>query len=367
MKIALIGCRGIPARYGGFETLAEQLAMRLAAKGHEVIVYCRSRYDPPLNLRGGGGSYNICRFVLPALYTKHLETISHTFLCALHQLFRPADAVLLMNNANAIFIPLLKLRQKKVFVHVDGLEWQRDKWGKLARAWHRWSEHWAVRWADGLISDSHVIVEYYEKTHGRRPIYAAYGADAAAPQDAGLLVPFGVKPGEYDLFVGRMEPENHPDLVIAAYNRLGNLAAAKPLVIVGWAPYAKAYEQRLRAMANPRVQFLGGVYGNAYRALLQHCRIFLHASSVGGTHPVLLEAMGEGKPILASDIPENRETLGDAAEFYDLNSGALATKLQGILENPSGMAALSQKALQRARNHYRWDEVADTYEKIFRG
>ncbi len=363
MKIALVGCRGIPARYGGFETLAEQLAVRLAAKGHQVLVYCRGSYAPR-DIKVPAG---VTRVSLPALYTKHLETISHTFLCALHQLFWPADAVLLMNNANAIFIPLLKFRQKKIFVHVDGLEWQRDKWGRLARAWHQWSESWAVRWADGLISDSHVIAEYYAKTHGRRPAYAAYGADFAASADVALLEPFGLTPGEYLLFVGRMEPENHPDLVISAHNRLGSLAAAQPLVIVGWAPYAKAYEQRLRAMANPRVLFLGGVYGNAYRALLQHCRVFLHASSVGGTHPVLVEAMGEGKPILSSDIPENRETLGDGAEFFELNSEALTAKLQGILEDPSASVSLSQKAKQRALKYYRWDEVADAYEKIFCG
>ena len=363
MKIAFMGCRGIPARYGGFETMTEQVAVRLAAQGHEILVYCRARYvaKDAVSLPG------LRRVFLPAVYTKHWETLSHTFFCVLHQCLRPGGVVLLMNNANAVFIPLLRLFGKKVFVHVDGLEWRRDKWGFFAKTWHRLSEQWAVSLAHGLVSDSHVIQAYYEKTHGRKPAYIAYGHGAGNVPDALGLKKFELESGKYLLFVGRLEPENHPLNIVEAYARIAATERPLPLALVGWAPYAQEYVQKMHAAANERVRFLGGVYSEDYRLLLHHCYAFLHASSVGGTHPVLVEAMGAGRPILTSDIPENRETVGNTAVFFSLEENHLAEKIRWLLNHPQDLKELGSQASQRAREHFDWDKVTENYEAFFLG
>lgn len=361
MRIALIGCRGIPARYGGFETLAEQLAERLAAKGHDVTVYCRGRYAAADAAVAPG----VHRIVLPALYTKHLETLSHTFLSVLHQCLRPGGTVLLMNNANAIFIPILRLLGKKVFVHVDGLEWQREKWGRAASAWHRFSEKAAARLAHGLVCDSEVIQRYYERTYRCRPAYIAYGALQEEPPNSRALEKFSLKPGEYFLFVGRLEPENHPAEIAMAYAQIPAAESPFPLVLAGWAPYAEAYGKTLRAIPDSRLRFPGGVYGEDYRALLHHCFAFLHASSVGGTHPVLVEAMGAARPIITSDIPENLETVGDTALSFSLEKRNLPEKIHYLLQNPQKAQSLGQRAASRATKVFNWDKVASDYETLF--
>ena len=368
MRIAIAGCRGIPGRYGGFETLAEQLSVRLAAKGHGVVVYCRARYGDADSHAPAG----VKRVFLPALYTKHLETLSHTFLCTFHQMLYPSQVMLLLNNANAIFIPFLKIRGVKVFVHVDGLEWQRQKWGWMAKAWHHFSERLAVRWADGLISDSRFIQAYYEKTHGRRPGYAAYGSFLDALPGAENLQKFGLTAGNYFLFVGRLEPENHPDLVIEAYARFlqpqKEAGGRPPLIVVGWAPYARAYVRDLHRRGQAAgVRFLGPVYGEDYKALLHHCRAFVHASSVGGTHPVIVEAMGAGRPILLSDIPENRETAGETALFFNLNPEELAQKMDWLFHNGPAAEKSGSAARARAQELFQWDAVAQRYETFLAG
>ncbi len=216
-----------------------------------------------------------------------------------------------------------------------------------------------------MISDSQYIADYYEKKYGCRPAYAAYGAAVSGGCDSALLKKYGLVPGKYFLFVGRMEPENHPDLVVEAYARLSEKENLYPLVMAGWAPYAKAYEKDVRAKASPRVRFLGGVYGADYGALLAHCRSLVHAASVGGTHPVLVEAMGAGRPIAASDIPENRETLGDAAVFFGLKSSELAAAWRQLLDDPAAAEELGKKARGRACEKFDWEKVTDRYEEIF--
>ncbi len=365
LNIAIMGCRGIPARYGGFETLAEQLSTRLALMGHRVLVYCRTRYVGVASKNPAG----VRRVILPAIYSKHLETLSHTLLCAVHQFFSPRGVVLLLNNANALCIPLLKLAGNKVFVHVDGLEWQRQKWGPMAKAWHRFSERLTVSWADGLISDSCFIQDYYEKQYGRKPVYAAYGYEEGPVPGSAELEKYSLKAGEYLLFVGRLEPENHADLVLEAYSTLQrsykNNGDILPLVMVGWAPYAKHYVRRLHEMAGASVRFLGGIYGEDYKVLLHHCRAMIHASSVGGTHPVVVEAMGAARPILLSDIPENRETSGETAILYGLDSSQLADKMRWALEHRQAAEEIGRKAQSRARTHFQWGAVAKSYEALF--
>ncbi|MCZ6649845.1 MAG: DUF1972 domain-containing protein [Acidobacteria bacterium] len=357
LSLSILGTRGVPARYGGFETFAEQLASRLATRGHRVTVYGRSRYSSaPL-----AGVESI---VLPALYTKHLETASHTFLSTLHCMQRRPDVVLMCNTANACFLPLLRATGIPTVLNVDGIEWQRRKWGRGARGVHLLAEHLAAAWADRVVADARFIARYYRERHGIVSAQISYGGDLPAPTGRELLTELGLEEGEYDLCVCRFEPENRPLTVVQAHRRLHH---PLPLVMVGGAPYARRYQEALHREAGPQVRFAGFRFGNEYRQLLFHARAFLYAGEVGGTHPVLLEAMGAGRLVLYHDTPENRETVGDAGiPFGPGGVEALRIVWEQLQTQPEWPRLYGTRARTRVQRHYRWDTITDAYEDLLR-
>src|SRR4051794_38617049 len=231
MKIALVGTRGVPARYGGFETCIEQVGLRLVKAGHEVVVYCRS-VDGEERL----SEYEGMQLVhLPALRKKSLETLSHTALSVLHLLAHPVDAAIVFNSANAPFLPLLRARGIPVATHVDGLEWKRTKWQGLGRKYYRTAESLAVRWSDALIADAQGIADYYDAEFSAPTELIAYGAPIISTPDPAKVAGAGLTARGYHLVVARFEPENHVHLIVDGYRRS---AATLPLVVVGSAPYA---------------------------------------------------------------------------------------------------------------------------------
>ena len=309
MRIAILGTRGVPARYGGFETFAEELGSRLAARGHEVTVYGRDS-SVPRGLR----SYRGMRIVrLPAPRSKYLETVVHTLFSALHALPRHYDIVYICNAANAPSAALLRAFGRRVVLNVDGLEWQRAKWGPAGRAWHRGCAWLAAHLPIEIVTDAQVIQAHYRQAYGRETHYFAYGSLAGRSPDDGTLARLGIEAGRYVLYVSRLEPENNAHVVLEAYR---HVATDLPLVIVGDAPYASAYIDRLKRDADPRARFPGAVYGAGYRALLSHAAAYVQTTEVGGTHPALVEAMGAQNAIAANDVPEHREVLGDAGLYY---------------------------------------------------
>ncbi|HEV8293210.1 MAG TPA: DUF1972 domain-containing protein, partial [Tepidisphaeraceae bacterium] len=313
MRIAILGTRGVPANYGGFETFAEELSARLAARGHDVSVFCRRHYAP----REMSHYRGVRLLVLPAIQSKHLDTVSHSFLSALYGLVHRFDGVLVCNAANSFCCGLLALRGTPTVLNVDGIERKRRKWGRAGRAYYRLSEWLAVRWATRLVSDAEVIREYYRRRYQAESSFIPYGFSAAETPDNGILDKLGVAPREYYLYVSRLEPENNADVVIKAHAQSGS---AKRLLIVGSAPYARKYVASLQAMASPGVLFCGPVYGPGYHALQAHAYAYIQATEVGGTHPALVEAMGYGNLVLANDTPENREVLADAGLYYARNN-----------------------------------------------
>jgi glycosyltransferase involved in cell wall biosynthesis len=360
MRVALLGTRGIPARYGGFETFAEELSARLAARGHEVTVYTRRHLALPGVAEHRGARVR----VLPALRGKAVETLSHTALSALAVSRAVADVVLLCNAANAPLLPLLHARGLKVALNVDGLERKRRKWGPVGRAYYRVCEGLAARWADRLVTDARAIQRYYRRAWRCNSAMIPYGGDLQPPAGDAALRRLGLERERYLLYVSRLEPENNPDRVIAAY---AGVPGELPLVLVGGAPYAAALRRRVAALAaaDRRVVLAGPVYGDGYRELLFNAAAYIHATEVGGTHPALVEAMGAGRVVLFLDTIENREVAGGVGVAFRFAAPyTLADALRELLAEPSRFARLAAAARARVAERYRWDAVTDAYETL---
>jgi glycosyltransferase involved in cell wall biosynthesis len=358
MKIAILGTRGIPASYGGFETFAEELSTRLAARGHSVVVYGRTniiRYREPY--------YRGVRLVLlPTVSHKYFDTIAHTFLSVFHVLFQDIDVVLICNSANSLFSFIPRLAGKPTVVNVDGLERRRRKWNALGRAYYRLSEWLSTFLPNTIVSDAEVIQRYYQERYGKRSYYIPYGADGLRVETRTALERLGLEPEGYFLYVSRLEPENNGVLVVEAFERL---ETDKRLVMVGDAPYAREYIAQLKATGDRRILFPGAIYGTGYRELLSHAFCYVHATEVGGTHPALIEAMGCGRCVLYLDTPENREAAGDAGLAYEKLPDVLAGRMRAVLRDATLREQLQRRAEQRVEQRYRWDDVTDRYERLF--
>jgi glycosyltransferase involved in cell wall biosynthesis len=361
VKLAIIGTRGIPAGYGGFETFAEECGAGLAARGHDVTVYCRSHYVRPARERYRG----VRLVVLPTLRFKHTDTVVHALLSTLHSLGGGYDAVLMCNAANAIFSAVPRLAGVPVALNVDGIERHRKKWSWPARAYYRLSERLATLLPNVIVTDARVIERYYAEEYGAGSVFISYGASADRPPAGATLAGLGVASGEYFLYVSRLEPENNAHRVVAAFEKV---RTQKKLLVVGDAPYARGYIAQLRSTPDARIVFPGAIYGLGYRELQAHAFCYVHATEVGGTHPALVEAMGVGGLVVCNDTPENREALGDAGLYSRIeDTAALAALLQDIEDAPDRYAHLRGAALERARACYSWEAVVDRYEKLLRG
>jgi len=361
VNVAILGTRGVPASYGGFETLAEELGRRLVDRGHRVTVYGRPGF-----VDAGLAEHRGMRVVvLPAVRSKHLETLSHTLVSALHAAGQRYDAVLVCNAANAPFIPILRLAGTPVALNVDGLERKRRKWGRVASGYYRLCEALAAVLPDALITDAEVIRRYYRRCYHAPSRMIAYGGDLEPPRARDCLDRLGLEPGQYVLYVSRFEPENNPDRVAAAWRRC---PGSRRLVMVGGAPYAPELGRRVRELADERVILPGPIYGDSYRQLLFGCRLYVHATEVGGTHPALVEAMGAARPVLYYDTPENREVVRDAGRPFRFSGGRdLADELEQLLEDDRGLVELGRRARLRVEDRYAWDQVAASYEMVLEG
>jgi glycosyltransferase involved in cell wall biosynthesis len=362
VRLAILGTRGIPARYGGFETLAEELSSRLAARGHDVTVYTRTRYaEPGLQTHRGARIR-----VLPTIPSKYLDTVVHGWLSAVDAAFAKYDAVLVCNAINAVscWLPRL-LHPTRVLLNVDGLERNRRKWNALGRAAYRLSELLSTILPDTVVSDARVIQDYYRQRHGMGSVFIPYGGDLPQPQGRTALERFGLSPERYVLYVSRLEPENNALEVVRAYREV---PGTTPLVVVGDAPYAASYIARVRAAADSRVLFSGAVYGEAYRELAANALVYVHATEVGGTHPALVEALGYGRIVAYHCSPENEEVAGGVALSFDAHRPETLTRLlASLLDDPASASVWKERARQRVRERYRWDDVVDRYERLFLG
>jgi glycosyltransferase involved in cell wall biosynthesis len=359
MRIAMVGTRGVPAAYGGFETAVEEVGRRLAERGHDVRVYRRKAADGAQPTEHLG-----MRLVtLPALRRRSLETLSHTGLSVLHLLAHRCDAAFVFNAANAPWLPVLRAARIPVATHVDGLEWKRGKWGGGGRRYYRLAEVVAARWSPALIADAQGIADYYTEELGARTTLISYGAPVQEAPAADRLGELGLAPGGYHLVVARFEPENHVEMIVAGYASSG---ARRPLVVVGSAPYADAYTRAVHAAAGDKaVRFLGGVWdAELLDQLYANAATYLHGHSVGGTNPSLLRAIGAGTATLAYDVGFNREVLREDGRYF-ADAAGVARELEAAEGDEPGVRRRGAALLERARD-YDWDSVTDAYEELAR-
>jgi glycosyltransferase involved in cell wall biosynthesis len=355
MRIAIVGTRGIPARYGGFETFAEELSTRLAARGHEVTVYCRARHSES-RYRGVRLQY------LPTIRHKYFDTLAHAFLSTLHLLAHRVDAALYCNGANAVFTLWPRLCGVPVALNVDGIERKRKKWNRLARAWYLISESLATFCPTVVVTDARAIESYYRERYRKETVFIPYGAEVGKTAGAGALEDLGLEPGAYFLYVSRLEPENHPLEVRQAFERVDT---SMKLALIGDAPYAPEYIRRVRETGDPRIVMPGAIYGQGYAELGSHCFAYIHATEVGGTHPALIEAMGRGALTLYRNTPENAEVAAGAGIPFEPEE--LTAKIELALAMPEAeRARLREAAMARVRERYSWEAVTDVYEGLLK-
>jgi len=360
VNIAFMGIRGVPASYSGFETAAEEIATRLAQRGHSVTVYNRSQ-DIPYR----SADYRGVRLVrLPTWHSKHLATIVHTFLATLHVLMSRAEVVHYFGAGPGALSIIARLFGKKTVCSVDGLDWSRQKWGGFAQGYLRSSEAVVTKVAHAVVTDSAVGKDYYTQKYGLKTEMIAYGATAQRHDGSPWLEQFGLEPRRYLLFVGRLVPEKNPHLLIEAFNALDT---NMKLVIVGDDPWGKEYVDSLKARGNSRVVFTGYLYGEGCAALQSNAYLFGLPQAVGGTPPVLLEAMGYSNCVVVSDTPSHLETIGDAGVSFDLQGGAeaLRQRLAWLIENPTVVEAFRQRAAERVAARYQWEQVVDAHEDLY--
>jgi glycosyltransferase involved in cell wall biosynthesis len=361
MKIAILGTRGIPARYGGFETLAEQLSARLAARGHEVTVYCRRPFTKPDDVIPAG----VHRVILPTISRKHFDTAFHTFLSVIHVSFTSADVVLICNVANGPIAWIPRLVGKPTVLNVDGLDRKRKKWNLLGRSCLYICELFSAFTPTRVVTDSQIMRDYYWHHYRRRSTMIAYGAEepanGASANGASPNLP-DLPTKRFILYVSRLEPENNPELLLEAYRQV---QTDWPLVIVGGNAYKPAYVERLKCLGDRRVLFLGPIYGPGYWQLLGNAGLYIFGCEVGGVHPALIEAMAAGKPVLYLDTPENRETAGEGGLPFRAETDHLAAEIWRLLNESDLRRELGQKARERAARLFGWKETTLKYESLF--
>ncbi len=361
MKIALVGTRGVPANYGGFETCAEELAVGLVARGHDVTAYCR-----PGNAPGDPQTYKGVRLVYrDFIDTKALSTLTHTRASLRHALRERYDVIMVFNAGNSPLTIGPRLRGARLALNVDGLEWKRAKWGPAAKLYYQLAEWIATKTAHRIVTDSRAIQAYYDERFSTPSTFIAYGAHVETSDSDEVVRSYGLQSGGYYFVASRLEPENNADLTVAAFAKV---KTERKLVIAGAANWDSPFVERLKRTTDPRVVFLGGVYAPGHiKELHCHCHAYVHGNEVGGTNPALLKALGYGNCVLAFDVPYNAEVVRDAGILYKRDVDDLAAKLQHVDGHPDEAAEYRRRGVARIRQAYLWEHVVDGYERLFQG
>lgn len=358
MKIAIIGTRGIPAKYGGFETFAERLSSGLTQKGYCLKVYCSLLYASDKS-----GFYNgIERVFIPSIPLKPLEKFLTSFLSVLHSLFRKTDVILLLGVSPVLISWLPRFLGKKLVINIDGLEWKRAKWNKILSFFLKLSERLAGTFCNQVVTDSLVIHRYYYEKYKKTSVYIPYGADIIEDSNENVLKKYGLEKGRYILQVCRLEPENNVHLIMREFSKTG---ADLDLVILGDNRYDTEYIRLFKSFRNPRIKFLGAIYGDDYKSILKNAYCYVHGHEVGGTNPALLEAMAAGKCVLVLNVPFNLETIDDAGIPFSKEEDDLANKLGDLVGNPTRLIQYERKAVERIKEAYNWERVINEYESLF--
>lgn len=360
MKISIIGTRGVPAHYGGFETCAEEISVGLVSRGHQVSVYCRHGNVPsnPKEYRG------VRLIYVPCFKTKVLGTLSHAFFSFLHGLSYRYDILMVFNAAVSPFCIIPKIFFRKIVLNVDGLEWRRRKWGPIGKLYYRLAEFISTLIANRIVSDSKVIQKYYENKFHTPSTFIAYGAHIEGSSQPEILDHYGIKKGEYFFVASRLEPENNTDITVKAFEKV---KTDKKLLIAGGANYKSKFIQELMKTKDRRIKFLGPIYTPGHiKELHLGAYAYVHGNEVGGTNPALLKALGYGNCVLALNVPFNAEVVGPSAILYERSVEDLRRKMQYIVDHPEEAEKYRRKTVERIKEYYTWDRIIDGYERLFK-
>ena len=363
MRIALLGTRGIPANYGGFETFYENLAPRLAERGHEVWVYNRPHAVGHRDLKMYRGVHLVH---LPSVPSKHLDTITHTAVSVIHALPKRYDIVYICGVGNTSLAWVPRLTGARVVLNVDSSDWRRAKWGRIAATYLRTMERLSGHTANLIVVDNQAIGRRYRADHGIKAVFVPYGANVIRNDGSEALEQWGLEAGKYILWVGRLEPETRVEELIEAFG-LAALPGFK-LVILGDAPFADAYKRQLKSIATSDVVFTGRQFGTAYHQLSCHAFAYVQTSPTSGTSPALLDQMAFGNAVIARGTDTNSEVVADAGLTYppaDPVDG-LAKAITALHKDNAMAARLRIAAIERVREHYSWEHITDVYEEMFK-
>ncbi|WP_045823879.1 glycosyltransferase [Williamsia herbipolensis] len=355
----IIGTRGYPSYYGGFETLVRRLGPYLVDNQWDLTVYGRPgamRADDP------DRDWRVTVRTTRGLESKSLSTISYGLSAAIDAALAGVDVALIMNVANGFWLPILKARGIRTVVNVDGIEWERAKWGRSARRVFRLGAKMTARYADELVFDAEAIKDYWIREFGRSGTFIPYGGEPDYPTlDAPKF-----EPGTYALMVARFVPENSIREFIHAVEMLED----QPVVVVGSSGYGGEFDEALKRLHESRdnVHWLGHVKDDALLfSLWENCGVYFHGHSVGGTNPALVQAMACGAPTIARDTSYNREVLGDAGRFVQPSPRAIADSIAELIADHAAQSAMAEASRERAKRHYSWESVCRSYSDLMFG
>lgn len=362
MKIAILGTRGVPSGYSGYEAFTEEIAKRLVKLGHEVVVYAHSNLFPERSAQ-----YEGIRLVyMPSMKGKNTSQFSHSLLSTLHLVLRErADVALFCNAANGPFGLLLKIGGIKSVINVDGLEWLRPKWSKLAKKYFKFGAYCSTKLFDQVVTDAKGMQDVYRKEFGCNSVDIAYGADIKYSEDPSALARFDVVPNDYYLIASRLVPDNNADLIVKAFMKS---KSRRKLVIAGGTSYRNPFEDELRRMADDRVIFLGHIDDSDVIKEL-HCNAYayIHGHQFGGTNPALLKSLAYGNCVLALDTVFNREVLEDGKYglLFEKNENSLTEMIDKIESSAMIAEEFRQVSRKRIQENYTWEKITGQYLDLF--
>ncbi len=357
IRVAILGHHGIPSNYGGFETFAEELGKGLVSHGVETAGYCRSNYfkERPASYAG------IKLIYLPTIINKYLDTFVHSLLSTIHLIFKnTADIVIMVNVGNAPFVWLATLAGKKTIFCVDGLDWERKKWGPFARWYLKTCSKLVPYVANEVVTDAISVQEFYKTARRTVSTFIPYGTELAdRPADPAVLAELKLQNKGYFTYVARFEPENNPLEVVQAYVRA---KSPYPLLMIGDNRYSPEYVKQIKQAGNENVIFLGYVFGQRYKELVNGSLAYIRAAEVGGCSPATIEAMGRGACVIANDKPSNREVLGDSGLYYDIkNFDSLTEIIKNVSARPEIALDRGSRSFARAKSIYSWKRITEDY------
>lgn len=361
MRIHILGTRGYPSSYGGFETLVRHLAPFLVGRGHQVTVFDRRGARPSDGLAPHTRSVVVDGVrVLRSrgLHGTSSSTLTHGLHSAVVTARERPDVALVLNVANGFFLPALRVARVPVVLNVDGIEWERAKWNAAGKLAFRTGARATARWASVIVADSHSIADRWKRDFHRSSTFIPYGGDDNTPSQPGRLSEIGLTAGSYVLIVARLVPENNVEIMLE-----GAILSGLPVVVVGSGGDSET-EQRIFARHNPpSVRTLGHISDQELLSTLwANCGAYLHGHSVGGTNPALVQAMGLGAPVIAFDTPYSREVLANERQLVPLQPEAIARRLQEVFESGRLRRAIIGSGHQRVSTVYNWRSVCSAYE-----